>query len=104
MIDFPLTSPNAKYVLCSGNSKGQADVTDEREKTDEPDAFETVLKTFTKKNAFKTRHKLKAHTSKIVSSFKAPQLTSNVVKEYRVRETKNKESKAIGVHFRNSYF
>ena len=49
---------------------------------EETDAFEAVLKTFAKKNA-KTRHKLKAHTSKIVSSFKAPQLSSAAVKEYR---------------------
>ena len=48
---------------------------------EETDAFEAVLKTFAKKNA-KTRHKLKAHTSKIVSSFKAPQLSSAAVKEY----------------------
>jgi hypothetical protein len=52
--------------------------------SEEPDAFEAVLKTFAKKNA-KTRHKLKAHTNKIVSSFKTPQLSSAVVKEYRVR-------------------
>lgn len=57
---------------------------DKDKDTDEPDAFENVLKSFTKKNAFKTRHKLKAHTSKIVSSFKPPQMSSARVREYKV--------------------
>ena len=43
-----------------------------------------VLKTFTKNKAFKTRHKLKAHTSKIVSSFKPPAMSCMLVKEFRV--------------------
>ena len=51
---------------------------------DEPDAFEAMLKSFTKKNALKTRRKLKQHTSKIVSSFRPPALTAALVKEYRV--------------------
>ncbi len=51
---------------------------------DEPDAFEAMLKSFTKKNALKTRKKLKQHTSKIVSSFRPPALTAALVKEYRV--------------------
>ena len=61
--------------------------TDEKDKTliDEHDAFEkNVLKSFTKNRAFKTRHKLKAHTSKIVSSFKTPSLSCSLVKEYKV--------------------
>ena len=70
--------------------KGQAtslDATQEFDKersVEEPDAFEAVLKTFSKKNALKTRHKLKAQTSKIVSSFKAPGQVASLVKEYRV--------------------
>ena len=68
-------------VLEKGNCEPAAEV--DKDKTDEPDAFEAVLKTFTKKNALKTRHKLKAHTSKIVSSFKAPGQTASLVKEYR---------------------
>ncbi|TRY63143.1 hypothetical protein TCAL_00346 [Tigriopus californicus] len=56
---------------------------DKDKDTDEPDAFENVLKSFTKKNAFKTRHKLKAHTSKIVSSFKPPQINTARVREYK---------------------
>ena len=55
---------------------------------DEPDAFEAMLRTFTKKNAFKTRHKLKAHTSKIVSSFKPPALVAMQVKDYKVRKSR----------------
>ena len=43
-----------------------------------------MLKTFTKNKAFKTRHKLKAHTSKIVSSFKPPAMSCMLVKEFRV--------------------
>lgn len=65
--------------------KGQYE-TDEKDKTliDEHDAFEkNVLKSFTKNRAFKTRHKLKAHTSKIVSSFKTPSLSCSLVKEYK---------------------
>jgi len=56
---------------------------DEKEK-DEPDAFEAMLRSFTKKNALKTqRRKFKAHTSKIVSSFKAPAQMASLVREYR---------------------
>ena len=52
---------------------------------DEHDMFEkSVLKSFTKNKAFKTRHKLKAHTSKIVSSFKPPSMSCMLVKEFRV--------------------
>ena len=52
---------------------------------DEHDLFEkSVLKSFTKNKAFKTRHKLKAHTSKIVSSFKPPSMSCMLVKEFRV--------------------
>ena len=55
---------------------------------DEHDMFEkSVLKSFTKNKAFKTRHKLKAHTSKIVSSFKPPPYNTMLVKEFRVRQT-----------------
>ena len=77
--------------------------TDEKDKTliDEHDAFEkNVLKSFTKNRAFKTRHKLKAHTSKIVSSFKTPSLSCSLVKEYKVyisdgRQTKFFKTKLI---------
>ena len=65
--------------------KGQYE-TDEKDKTliDEHDAFDkNMLKSFTKNRAFKTRHKLKAHTSKIVSSFKTPSLSCSLVKEYK---------------------
>ena len=41
-----------------------------------------MLKSFTKNKAFKTRHKLKAHTSKIVSSFKPPAMTCMLAKEF----------------------
>ena len=61
--------------------KGGVEYYVDEKAAEETDAFEAVLKTFAKKNA-KTRHKLKAHTNKIVSSFKAPQLSSAVVKEY----------------------
>ena len=71
-------------LLEQRGAEGMTDVDRERNNTDEPDAFENVLKTFTKKNAFKTRHKLKAHTSKIVSSFKPPQFSCSLVKEYKV--------------------
>jgi len=51
---------------------------------DEHDMFDkSVLKSFTKNKAFKTRHKLKAHTSKIVSSFKPPSMSCMLVKEFR---------------------
>ncbi len=59
---------------------------DAKNLADEPDqAFEAMLRSFTKKNALKTRRKLKQHTSKIVSSFRPPLLTASLVKEYRVR-------------------
>ena len=66
--------------------------TDEKDKTliDEHDAFDkNVLKSFTKNKAFKTRHKLKAHTSKIVSSFKTPSITCSLVKEYKVSNSQS---------------
>ena len=69
----------------SALEKGQYE-TDEKDKTliEEHDAFDkNVLKSFTKNRAFKTRHKLKAHTSKIVSSFKTPSLSSSLVKDYK---------------------
>ena len=51
---------------------------------DEHDMFDkSVLKSFTKNKASKTRHKLKVHTSKIVSSFKPPTMTTMLVKEFR---------------------
>lgn len=43
---------------------------------------EQQKKVFKSKAAAKTRHKLKQHTSKIVSSFKTPSLTCTLVKEY----------------------
>jgi hypothetical protein len=53
---------------------------------DEHDMFDkSMLKSFTKNKAIKTgRHKLKAHTSKIVSSFKPPAMSCMLVKEFRV--------------------
>ncbi len=45
-----------------------------------------ALKSFTKNKAIKTRHKLKAHTSKIVSSFKAPSYTCQLVTQFEVKE------------------
>ena len=70
--------------LEKGESAGAAVA--EEKIADEPDAFEAfVLKTFAKKNAFKTRRKFKAQTSKIVSSFKPPGLNSSLAREYKVR-------------------
>ena len=69
----------------SSLEKGQYE-TDEKDKTliEEHDGFEkNVLKSFTKNRAFKTRHKLKAHTSKIVSSFKTPSYNCSLVKDYK---------------------
>lgn len=48
---------------------------------EEHDMFD---KNVLKSKAIKTRHKLKAHTSKIVSSFKPPQMSCMLVKEFRV--------------------
>ena len=76
----------AQSFIIRSRISGQYE-TDEKDKTliDEHDAFEkNVLKSFTKNRAFKTRHKLKAHTSKIVSSFKTPSLSCSLVKEYKV--------------------
>jgi len=69
----------------SSLEKGQYE-TDEKDKTliEENDVFDkNVLKSFTKNRAFKTRHKLKAHTSKIVSSFKTPSISCSLVKDYK---------------------
>ena len=56
----------------------------DREKEDDADGFDiNVIKSFTKKNFPKTRHKLKAQTSKIVSSFKAPAVSCSFVREYK---------------------
>ena len=80
--------------------------TDEKDKTliDEHDAFEkNVLKSFTKNRAFKTRHKLKAHTSKIVSSFKTPSLSCSLVKEYKVYILDGRQTKFCKTKSRNSY-
>ncbi len=66
---------------------------------DEPDAFEAMIKSFTKKNALKTRRKFKQHTSKIVSSFKPPLLTASLVKEYRVLYHDNLFLLACTVHY-----
>ena len=88
IIDFNLISSMlyAQSFIIRSRISGQYE-TDEKDKTliDEHDAFEkNVLKSFTKNRAFKTRHKLKAHTSKIVSSFKTPSLSCSLVKEYKV--------------------
>ena len=62
------------------------DVTLSSKGPDEHDMFDkSVLKSFTKNKAIKTRHKLKVHTSKIVSSFKPPTMSCMLVKEFRVR-------------------
>lgn len=51
---------------------------------DEHDMFDkSVLKSFTKNKAIKTRQKLKVQTSKIVSSFKPPTMSCMLVKEFR---------------------
>eukprot|EP00090_Calanus_glacialis_P013312 TRINITY_DN21950_c0_g1_i1.p1 TRINITY_DN21950_c0_g1~~TRINITY_DN21950_c0_g1_i1.p1 ORF type:complete len:516 (-),score=173.40 TRINITY_DN21950_c0_g1_i1:139-1686(-) len=51
---------------------------------DDTDGFDmNVIKSFTKKNFPKTRHKLKAQTSKIVSSFKTSAISCSYVTEYR---------------------
>jgi len=51
---------------------------------DDTDGFDmNVIKSFTKKNFPKTRHKLKAQTSKIVSSFKTSAISCSYVNEYR---------------------
>ena len=92
----------AQSFIIRSRISGQYE-TDEKDKTliDEHDAFEkNVLKSFTKNRAFKTRHKLKAHTSKIVSSFKTPSLSCSLVKEYKVyildgRQTKFCKTKLI---------
>ena len=56
----------------------------DRDKEDDADGFDiNVIKSFTKKNFPKTRHKLKAQTSKIVSSFKTPAVSCNFVREYK---------------------
>ena len=69
----------------SGGGAANLDSTLTGKGPDEHDMFEkSVLKSFTKNKAFKTRHKLKAHTSKIVSSFKPPSMSCMLVKEFRV--------------------
>ena len=58
----------------------------DRDKTCEEDTegFDmNVIKSFTKKNFPNTRHKLKAQTSKIVSSFKANNLLCSFVREFQ---------------------
>jgi len=57
----------------------------DREKIDDDtDGFDkSVIKSFTKKNFPKTRHKLKAQTNKIVSSFKTSAISCSFVKEYK---------------------
>ena len=75
------------YVITQNNFLIGQYETDEKDKTliEEHDAFDkNVLKSFTKNRAFKTRHKLKAHTSKIVSSFKTPSISCTQVKDYMV--------------------
>ena len=75
-----LESQNDEDVALS--SKGAAATT---VAADEHDMFDkSVLKSFTKNKAIKTRHKLKVHTSKIVSSFKPPTMSCMLVKEFRV--------------------
>ena len=75
--DEPSRTVGAANLDTSLSNKGQHQ--------DEHDMFEkSVLKSFTKNKAFKTRHKLKAHTSKIVSSFKPPSMSCMLVKEFRV--------------------
>ena len=61
----------------------------DREKIDDDtDGFDkSVIKSFTKKNFPKTRHKLKAQTNKIVSSFKTSAISCSFVKEYKVYYT-----------------
>jgi len=74
--DEPSRTVGAANLDTSLSNKGQHQ--------DEHDMFEkSVLKSFTKNKAFKTRHKLKAHTSKIVSSFKPPSMSCMLVKEFR---------------------
>ncbi|XP_040582956.1 WD repeat-containing protein 37 [Lepeophtheirus salmonis] len=55
----------------------------EEDKLEEPDDKNNVLKSFTKNTAFKTRHKLKAHTSKIVSSFKTPSVSCSLIGKFK---------------------
>ena len=51
--------------------RGTVELTPSGKTPEEHETFDkNVLKSFTKNKAFKTRHKLKAHTSKIVSKFK----------------------------------
>jgi len=51
---------------------------------DDTDGFDiNVIKSFTKKNFPKTRYKLKAQTSKIVSSFKTSAVSCSFVNEFR---------------------
>jgi len=65
--------------------KGLGGSNTERDKGEEDtDGFDiNVIKSFTKKNFPKTRHKLKAQTSKIVSSFKTSAVTCTFVKEFK---------------------
>ncbi|CAB4055608.1 WD repeat-containing protein 37 [Lepeophtheirus salmonis] len=56
---------------------------EKEDKLEEPDDKNNVLKSFTKNTAFKTRHKLKAHTSKIVSSFKTPSVSCSLIGKFK---------------------
>lgn len=63
----------------------QLDTTLTNKGPDEHDMFDkSVLKSFTKNKAIKTRQKLKVQTSKIVSSFKPPTMSCLLAKEFRV--------------------
>jgi len=64
--------------------KGLGNPQDRDKGEDDTDGFDiNVIKSFTKKNFPKTRHKLKAQTSKIVSSFKASAVTCSFVREFK---------------------
>lgn len=56
----------------------------EKEKEEDGEGFDiNLIKSFTKKNFPKTRHKLKAQTSKIVSSFKTSAISCSFVREFK---------------------
>ena len=67
------------------NEMEKACIDNPKIETDDADGFDiNVIKSFTKKNFPKTRHKLKAQTSKIVSSFKTSGVVSwCLTSEYR---------------------
>ena len=55
------------------------------DKEEDGEGFDiNLIKSFTKKNFPKTRHKLKAQTSKIVSSFKTSAVSCSFVREFKV--------------------